>query len=233
MLRNLIVGMFLLIPLTLAAQPAHERRLELASTVLSEITESADGGIPQYLIDRSHCVVVVPGMKKGAFIFGARYGRGFASCRGRDGAGWSAPAAIRVEGGSFGAQIGGKESDVVMLVMNERGADRLMSSRFTLGGQASVAAGPVGRTASAQTDALVTAEILSYSRARGLFAGVSLSGATLREDRSTNRSLYNRDLGTRDIVRGDIRPTSGAGPLMSALSKVAGEGVRARQQDQQ
>ena len=127
-----------------------------------------------------HCVVIVPAMKQGGFIVGAKYGKGFITCR--IGRGWSAPGAVRVEGGSFGFQIGGAETDVVMLVMNERGADRLLSSKFTLGAEGSVAAGPVGRAATAQTDAKMTAEILSWSRSRGVFAGISLSGATLRED---------------------------------------------------
>src|SRR5215831_7690627 len=133
-----------------------------------------DKGIPQDLLEKAHCVVIVPGLKKGAFIVGGKYGKGYLSCRKRSGAGWSAPGTVRIEGGSIGFQIGGSETDVIMLVMNERGADRLLSSKFTLGGAGEVAAGPVGRPATAETDAYMRAEILSWSRDRGIFAGVSL-----------------------------------------------------------
>ena len=134
----------------------------------------------------------MPGLKKGAFILGAKYGKGFVSCRKAGGTGWTAPATVRVEGGSIGLQIGGAETDVVMLVMNERGMQKLMSSKFTLGGEGEVAAGPVGRNASAQTDAKLQAEILSWSRSRGAFAGISLQGATLREDMEDNQELYGK-----------------------------------------
>src|SRR6266480_4713904 len=139
------------------------QRLDEAATVISEIMDTPDKGIPQDLLDKAQCIVVVPGLKKGAFIIGAKYGKGYLSCR-KPGAGWSAPGSIRVEGGSVGFQIGGSESDVIMLVMNERGAAKLLSSKFTLGGEGEVAAGPVGRVASAQTDAMMRAEILSWSR---------------------------------------------------------------------
>jgi SH3 domain-containing YSC84-like protein 1 len=227
LIRTVIISSALIIPIALSAA-AHERRLDAAATVLSEVTQSADAGIPQFLIDRSHCVAVVPGMKKGAFIVGARYGRGFVSCRTGEAGGWSSPAAIRIEGGSFGAQIGGKETDLVLLVMNERGANRLLESRFTLGGQASVAAGPLGRTAAAQTDAFMTAEILSWSRARGLFAGVSLNGATLREDAGTNRRLYGRTVSNKDILKGSTAPAADVTAFTNALRRVGGEGTRAR-----
>src|ERR1700675_4332056 len=147
------------------------KRLGDAADVLTEIMSAPDKGIPQDLLAKSECIVIVPGLKKGAFIVGAKYGKGFLSCRKSSGVGWSAPGAIRVEGGSFGFQIGGSETDVFMLVMNKRGVDRLLSSQFTLGGDASVAAGPVGRVAQAETDARMTAEILTWSRARRLFAG--------------------------------------------------------------
>lgn len=141
------------------AQPDHVKRLQAAATVFEEIMSVPDKAIPQELLDKAHCVAVVPGLKKGAFIFGAKYGKGYFSCRKKSGVGWTAPATVRIEGGSFGLQIGGSETDVILLVMNERGAERLLSSKFTLGGDASVAAGPVGRTAAAQTDAFMTAEI--------------------------------------------------------------------------
>src|ERR1700704_2247718 len=144
------------------------KRLSEASSVLSEIMNAGDKGIPQDLLEKAQCAVIVPGLKKGAFIVGGQFGKGFISCRGAGDIGWSAPAAIKVEGGSVGFQIGGSETDVIMLVMNQRGADRLMQSEFTLGGEGEVAAGPVGRTASAQTDAKLSAEMLSWSRSRGV-----------------------------------------------------------------
>jgi lipid-binding SYLF domain-containing protein len=178
-----------------------------------------DKGIPQNLLDKADCIVIVPGLKKGAFVFGAKYGRGFFSCRAKGGVGWTAPAAVRVEGGSFGLQIGGSETDVIMLVMNQHGADRLLSSKFTLGGDASVAAGPVGRTATAETDAYMTAEILTWSRARGLFAGISLSGATLRQDLDTNKALYGRRLQNKEIIQGNVAPPPAAKHFIAVLNK--------------
>ncbi|MBI4903146.1 MAG: lipid-binding SYLF domain-containing protein [Acidobacteria bacterium] len=176
-------------------------RLEEAKVVLEEIMRSGDSAIPESLLKQAHCVAVVPGAKQGGFIVGAKFGKGFLTCRDRDGRGWSAPANLRVEGGSIGLQIGGGETDLVLLVMNESGADRLMRSEFKVGGEASAMAGPVGRSISAETDALMRAEMLSYSRSRGLFAGVSLQGSTLREDRDANRALYGVALHTPQIVR--------------------------------
>jgi len=203
----------------LNAQPDHVKRLEAAATVFSEVMAISDKAIPQELLDKTQCVVVVPGLKKGAFIFGAKYGKGFLSCRKKSGAGWTGPAAVRIEGGSFGLQIGGSETDVILLVMNERGAKRLLASKFTLGGDASVAAGPVGRTAAAETDAYMTAEILSWSRSRGVFAGVSLQGATLRQDVSDNRDLYGRSLENKEIVEKEMAPPPAAEKFVSTLNK--------------
>jgi lipid-binding SYLF domain-containing protein len=194
-------------------------RLQAAATVLEEIMETRDKSIPQSLLDKSHCVVIVPGLKKGAFIIGAKYGKGCISCRTKSGEGWSAPGTVRVEGGSVGFQFGGQESDVVLLVMNARGAERLLSSKFTLGADAAVAAGPVGRDARAETDALLTAEILSWSRSRGVFAGVSLTGATLRQDLDDNRALYGRTLENKEIVTGDIAPPDAAKKLLGLLQQ--------------
>lgn len=219
MKRLLLVVCFAAMAGSVHAQPAHIKRLNAAATVLAETLGMKDAAIPQELLDRSHCVVVVPGLKKGAFIFGGKYGRGFASCRKADGVGWSAPAAVRIEGGSFGLQIGGQEADVILLIMNQRGADRLLSSQFTLGGQASVAAGPVGRDATAQTDAFMTAEILSWSRSRGVFAGISLQGATLRQDLGQNRKLYGRTLENREILKGNLPVPGPATELISTLNK--------------
>ncbi len=197
---------------------ADAERLSHSAEVFQEIMQAPDRGVPQPLLDKSECVVVVPGVKKAAFIVGGKFGRGFFSCR-KGAAGWSAPGAVRVEGGSFGFQIGGSETDVVMLVMNKKGADRLLSSKFTLGGDASVAAGPVGRTATAETDAYMTAEILTWSRSRGLFAGVSLSGATLRQDLGTNRNLYGKTLENREIIQGNVQPPAAASAFIGLLNK--------------
>jgi lipid-binding SYLF domain-containing protein len=194
------------------------QRLDEAATVFSEIMSAPDKGIPHELIEKAHCVVVVPGLKKGAFIVGAKYGKGFITCR-KGHRGWSAPAAVRIEGGSFGFQIGGSETDVVLLVMNDRGADRLLSSKFTLGGEGEVAAGPVGRSATAQTDAKMTAEILSWSRSRGVFAGISLQGATLRQDLDDNAALYGKKLENRQIVKGQVAAPRSASRLLGLLNK--------------
>ena len=205
---------------------ADDDRLQTAAIVLNEMTQAADSGIPQNLLAKAKCVVVVPGVKKAALGFGGQYGRGYIACR-RPTGGWSAPGGIRVEGGSVGFQIGGSETDVVLLVLNDRGADRLLSSRFTVGAEASVAAGPVGRNASAQTDATMMAEILAWSRARGVFAGVSLQGSTLREDDGENRELYGRDVTNREVVTGTIAPPAAAAGLMAALEKAAGKAAAA------
>jgi lipid-binding SYLF domain-containing protein len=194
-------------------------RLDDAAVMFSEIMGTPDKSIPQDLMDKSQCIVLVPGLKKGAFILGGKYGKGFVSCRKPSGSGWTAPAAMRVEGGSFGFQIGGSETDVVMLVMNESGAKKLLSSKFTLGGEASVAAGPVGRETTAQTDAWMRAEILSWSRSRGVFAGISLQGATLRQDVDDNQEMYGRKYETTDLVKGEIAPPADAAKLMSLLGK--------------
>jgi lipid-binding SYLF domain-containing protein len=192
-------------------------RLDESAKVIKEIMETGDRAIPQELLDKAHCIVVVPGVKKGAFIIGGKYGRGFVSCR-RGKVGWSAPAGVRMEGGSFGFQIGGSETDVVMLVLNERGSDKLFKSKFTLGADASVAAGPVGRTTSAETDVLMHAEILSWSRSRGVFAGISLKGATLRPDQDANRELYGKEIDNRQIVDSAATPKS-ASTLIAQLNK--------------
>jgi lipid-binding SYLF domain-containing protein len=185
MRRSVLIASFLVSATALLADTAQERLNESAA-VFSEIMGTPDNGIPQELLEKAQCVVIVPGLKKGAFVVGGEFGRGFVECRRGNGAGWGAPAAIRMEGGSFGLQIGGSSTDVVMLVMNQRGMDRLLGDKFTLGADASVAAGPVGRTATAETDAKLTAEILAWSRAKGLFAGVALKGATLRPDEKEN-----------------------------------------------
>jgi len=194
-------------------------RLDAAADTLTDMMKASDRGVPQDLLDKARCVVVVPGMKKAGFIFGAKYGRGFAACRRAGGSGWSAPAAMQVEGGSVGFQIGASETDVVLLVMNEGGMKHLLSDKFTIGGEATAAAGPVGRDASAQTDAVMKAEMLSYSRSRGLFAGISLDGATLRPDEETNKELYRREATNREILTGDFKTPAVARKFEHALNR--------------
>jgi len=194
-------------------------RLADAADMLTDIMSAPDKGIPQDLLEKAQCIVLVPGVKGGAFIFGGKYGKGFMLCRKEGGVGWSAPASVRVEGGSFGFQIGVSETDVVMLVMNESGAKKLLSSKFTVGADASVAAGPVGRTSSAETDAQMHAEILTWSRSRGVFAGVALQGATLRPDEDWNKELYGKSMSNRDIVMGNTPPPAAAAKLLAILNK--------------
>lgn len=192
-------------------------RLDASADTLIDMMKASDHGIPQDLLDKAKCVVVVPGMKKAGFIFGAKYGRGFATCRKAGGVGWTAPAAMQVEGGSFGFQIGASDTDVALLVMNDGGMKHLLSDKFTLGGEATVAAGPLGRDAAAQTDAELHAEMLSYSRARGLFAGISLEGATLAPDPDTNRELYGHNVTNREILTGELKTPAVARKFEHAL----------------
>jgi lipid-binding SYLF domain-containing protein len=218
-MRLAIIAGLALTTTLLAADNDTNKRLGAAASVFSEVMATPDKAIPQDLLEKAYCIVIVPDLKTGAFVVGGKYGKGFLSCRSRTGSGWSAPAAVRIEGGSFGFQIGGSSTDVIMLVMSQRGAEKLLQSKFTLGGEASAAAGPVGRTATAQTDAQMHAEILSWSRSQGLFAGVALEGATLREDLDDNAALYGEKLENRDIVtNGRAAPVSAA-PLMVLLNK--------------
>ncbi len=217
-MRVCLLALLAVAPL-LASREDAVRRLDDATGVLSDIMAAPDKGIPSDLMQKAQCVVVVPGMKKGAFIVGAKYGKGFLSCRTANG--WSAPGAIRIEGGSFGFQIGASETDVVLLVMNQHGANRLLGDQFTLGGEGEIAAGPVGRDAQAQTDARMTAEILSWSRTRGVFAGISLQGATLRQDRDDNEDLYGRKLTNREIVDNNVPRPAAASGFLGVLSRYA------------
>jgi lipid-binding SYLF domain-containing protein len=203
----------------LYAEDSAATRLKTSAEVLKEVMATPDKGIPQELLENSQCIVIVPGMMKGAFVVGAQYGRGFMLCRQSSGAGWSAPAGVKVEGGSFGFQIGGSETDAIMLVMNEKGAEKLLSSKFTLGADVSVAAGPVGRSSSANTDLKMTAEILTYSRSRGVFAGVALDGATLRPDDEANAELYRTKLTNKEIVMGNTKAPAAASQLRSELNR--------------
>ena len=220
-MRNSLLTIFAFLaanPMALHAQKAVDR-LNDAADVLTDMMKTSDKGIPQDLMNKASCVVIVPNLKKAGFIVGAKYGRGFAMCRRASGTGWTAPASIRVEGGSFGLQIGGTEQDIILLVMSESGMKRLLEDKFTLGGDASAAAGPLGRDASAETDAELHAEMLSYSRSRGLFGGLTLEGATLRPDDDANKELYGRNINNREILTGDVKTPAAAAKLEQLLNR--------------
>lgn len=202
-----------------ADQPKATERLGDAAAVLSEVMATPDKGIPQDLLAKAQCVIIVPGMKKAAFVVGGEYGRGFAECRKADGVGWGSPAAVRMEGASVGFQIGGSATDLILLVMSKRGMDKLLGDKVALGADASVAAGPVGRTANANTDVKMTAEILAWSRSKGLFAGVSLNGSSLRQDESRNAELYGHKMNNREVLMGTMTPPPAAEALRSELDK--------------
>jgi SH3 domain-containing YSC84-like protein 1 len=199
-----------------AADNSPEKHIRESAAVLSEIMGAKDRGIPEDLLEKAQCVGIIPNLKRAGFIVGAKYGKGVVTCRVNGG--WSAPEIARVEGGSIGFQIGAGETDVVFLVMNERGMNRLMEDKFTVGGDASVMAGPVGRSAEAETDAMMHAEILAWSRSRGIFAGISLEGATLRPDKDDNRAMYGRDVTAREILHGRVTPPAGADQLFAELN---------------
>lgn len=214
-----IAASFVLATSAFGAGKAQER-LEDSARVFSEIMSTPDKGIPQELLAKAQCVVIIPGLKKAAFVIGAEYGRGFAECRKIDGLGWGAPAAVRMEGGSLGFQLGGSDTDMVLLLMNRHGMTKLTEDKFTLGADASVAAGPVGRTANASTDAEMTAEILAWSRARGLFAGIAVKGATLRPSQDWNEELYGRKIPNREILLSSaVAIPDAARPLIRELDR--------------
>jgi lipid-binding SYLF domain-containing protein len=201
-----------------------DKRLENALLSFREVMHEPDKGIPRDLLEKARCIVIIPGVKKAAFIVGGKYGRGFVSCR-RGGTGrFGAPAAVRIEGGSYGLQIGGSSTDVFMLIMNESGMKKLLSDKFTIGGEAEAAAGPVGREASARTDLMLHAEMLSWSRSRGLFAGLSLEGSTLRPDDSENEKLYGRKISNQRILEGDLPVPPAARPLIAELNRYRNAG---------
>jgi lipid-binding SYLF domain-containing protein len=199
-------------------------RVQAAADVLNEIQGAPDKGIPQEVLGSAECVAVVPGLLKGGFIVGAKYGRGLASCR--TGKGWSAPAFFTVTGGSFGFQIGGQAVDLVMLIMNKDGMKHLLSSEFALGADASVAAGPVGRHAEGNTDWKMRAEVLTYSRARGLFAGISLNGAAIKQDKDSTREFYGHMVPFRTSLTGEIAPPEGANTFLRVLAQWAQEAAK-------
>ena len=199
-------------------------RVQAAAEVLNEIQGTPDKGIPQEVLGSAECVAVVPSMLKGGFVFGAKYGRGLASCRTPKG--WSAPAFFTVKGGSIGFQIGGQAVDLVMLIMNNDGMQHLLSSKFALGADASVAAGPVGRHAEGNTDWKMRAQVLTYSRARGIFAGVTLNGAQIKQDKDSTREAYGRMVPFRTSLTGEIDPPASANAFLSALAKWAQEAAK-------
>jgi len=200
-----------------------DERLAEAGKAFDEIMSGKDN-IPKSVLDKADCVVVIPGMKKGGFVVGGRYGKGMVSCRGDGKSGWGAPAMLEIGGGSFGLQIGASAVDVVMLVMDRKGMDSLLKSKFTLGGDASVAAGPVGRAGSADTDALMTAKILSYSRSKGVFAGLELQGSTLNQDNGANKVLYSKEIDAKEILAGQVKSPTGAKPVIDVLTKYSPQG---------
>ena len=219
MKRWLFLALCFCLGLPVMAQEKEDHRLQQSYDVLREVLHAPDKGIPHDLLDKAKCVIVVPSMKKGAFIVGASYGRGVMVCRSGENfnGAWSAPAMFALEGGSFGFQAGGEATDYVILVMNDKGAKSVMSSKVKLGGEASIAAGPVGRTSSAETDAVMNAEMLSWSRSKGVFGGVSLEGSTIRSDDEANKKLYGKDLNAKQIIlQGEVK-TPPAGQSLHQL----------------
>jgi len=196
-----------------------EDRVKSSGTVLDEIESAPDSGIPEAILKSADCVAVVPSMLKGGFIVAGSYGRGVASCR--TAKGWSAPAFLFTSGGSFGFQIGGQATDLVLLIMNKDGMANLLSSKFKLGADASVAAGPVGRAAAADTDWKLRAQVLTYSRNRGVFAGVSLAGAVIKQDKDATREFYGRMVPFKTSLTGEVEPSNEAYPFLSVLAKWA------------
>ena len=224
-MKKTVTIFFLVLAFTMTAF-AKEPQFEKATNVLNEIMGTPDRGIPHDLLDKAVCVGIVPSELKGAFVFGGTYGRGVLVCR-RHGDGlWGAPSKFTMGGGSFGFQIGGEATDVVFLVMNNAGARKFVQDDVKLGVDASVTAGPVGRTAEAATDAQLHAEILSYSRTRGLFAGVSLAGAVVKQDRGQNRRLYGRDISAKKILFDSVRVPPQAEALHAALERYSPRGGR-------
>jgi SH3 domain-containing YSC84-like protein 1 len=229
MSRQLRIGMSAIIATTLALGADEgsntnkssklNDRLQSAATAFEEIMKIPEKGIPRDLLSKAHCAVIIPGLKKGGFILAAEYGRGFITCRKGAGIGWSAPGNVRIEGGSVGLQAGGGESDLFLLVMNESGKNKLLKSEFKLGAAAGVMAGPVGRTVQADTDARMRAEILGWSRSRGVFAGIALEGSSLRDDKKDNHTLYGKELSNEQIVMGEVKPPAAAMPLIETLTR--------------
>ena len=223
MSSKMLLASLLVMSLRALAADENAQRLKASGDVLNEIMAAADKSIPSDLFHKAYCVVVIPNMKKAGFIFSGKYGKGFATCRNPEGTGWTGPAAMRVEGGGFGLQVGGESADIVMLIMSDKGMKGILSSKFTLGGEASAAAGPVGRDATAQTDATMHADILSWSRSRGVFGGLSLQGGTLHADDDANKSLYGKKESNSDILTGKVKAPAESAGFLELVAKYGGE----------
>src|SRR5947208_1560761 len=224
-MKKVFLPLFIILLLVAACFADEDRekvvgRVRDAGTVLDEIMAAPDKGIPEEIMGAAECVAIVPSLLKGGFVFGGEYGRGVATCLGPNG--WSAPAFFKVGGGSFGLQIGGQAVDLVMVIMNQRGMQALLSSHFQLGADASAAAGPVGRHAEGSTDWKMRAEVLTYSRARGLFAGVTVNGSAISQDKDATRELYGRLVPFKTILTGAIATPQAGEPFVSAVKKAAG-----------
>jgi len=226
------VAVFAAITLTFATLSLAEdrdtetKRVDNAANVLTDIMRTPDKGIPDGIMKSAVCVGVIPSMKKGGFIFGAEYGKGVASCHNANG--WSAPAPVTIGGGTWGLQIGGEAVDVVFLVMNNKGMEDLLSSKFTLGANASVAAGPVGRQAEGDTDWKLKAEVLTYSRTRGIFAGLTLNGAVIAQDHDATTAFYGNDVSFRNILMGRVKAPTGSAPFLTALRQFSEQAQTAK-----
>jgi lipid-binding SYLF domain-containing protein len=218
-MKSLIIAASVILSSTAVFADSAQKTMGEAASVFSEIMATPDKGIPQELLEKAQCVMIVPGLKKAAFVVGGEFGTGFVTCRKQSGRGWGPPAAVRMEGGSVGLQIGGSSTDLIMLVMSQRGMNKLLSDKFTLGADASVAAGPVGRTANANTDVTMSAEILAWSRAKGLFAGIALNGGTVRNDLDKNEDLYGHKMTNKEIITSDMPTPASARALLTALDR--------------
>ena len=217
-MRKFALALSLCSTVALFAADTAAERMSDATKVFSEIMDTPDKGIPQDLLEKANCIIIVPGMKQAALGIGGKWGRGYAVCRPNH-AHWGAPAAVRVEGGSVGFQIGASNTDIIMLVMNEKGMRRLLEDKVTLGAEATVAAGPVGRQTSASTDVQLSAEILSWSRSKGLFAGIALHGATMRPDNDVNQELYGTKMTNKEILTGTMKAPASGTALISSLNR--------------
>jgi lipid-binding SYLF domain-containing protein len=223
-MKKVLISLVVLLSTTAALAGDRENdvdRLRSGATVIKEIMSAPDAGVPDEIINNAKCIAVLPSMLKGAFMVGGEYGKGVASCRTEKG--WSAPAFFSMKGGSFGFQIGGQAADIVMLIMNDEGMNNLLESKFKLGADASVAAGPVGRHADASTDWKMRAQVLTYSRARGVFAGISLNGAVISQSKDDTRDFYGRMVPFRTILRGNIDSPKEAEIWHDTLGKYAGK----------
>lgn len=210
-----------LIAIPAFAQKDADARLQAATADLNEMMNASDKGIPQDLLNKATCVVVIPNLKAGGFIVGGKYGKGFFTCRKTSGVGWSAPGSLRIAGGKFGFLIGANETDVIMLVMNRDGMQHLLSNKFQLGGEAAAAAGPVGRSTSGMTDIQMRAQILSYSRSRGAFAGLDLEGAAVTEDDAANAELYGKKMSNKEIINSKMAVPASARPFIHTLDRLS------------